>query len=107
MTTKPTPATPIHRKKADRGAARRRQMAVETTYRETEYIAWLSANHIPVVVKLVDGSEERGWIEYSDRDIIRLTRTGSSNIFIFKERVKYLYEEPTSLSQKRYRVSNP
>ena len=105
--TKPIPPTPIERKKTARSDARRRQMAVETTYRETEYLTWLSTNRIPVVVKLVDGTEERGWIEYYDRDIIRLTRTGGSNLFIFKERVKYLYEEPTSFMRQRHSLSNP
>lgn len=80
--------------KFDRSLGRRRQAAAETTYRETEYLDWLSRNRIPVVIKLTDGEEARGWIEYYDRDIIRLTRNGQSNLFIFKERVKYLYEEP-------------
>jgi host factor-I protein len=77
-----------------RTAGRRQATEVETTYRETEYLRWLSENRIPVVVKLTDGEEASGWIEYFDRDIIRLTRSGESNIFIFKNRLKYLYEEP-------------
>lgn len=43
---------------------------------------------------MVDDEEVRGWIEYFDRDIIRLTRNRDSNLFIYKERVKYLYEDP-------------
>ena len=97
---KPAPT----RGKSDRGMARRRQTAAETTYRETEYIDWLSKNRIPVVVKLIDGEEARGWIEYFDRDILRLTRSGGSNLFIFKDRVKYLYEEP-AFSRHRKRIS--
>ena len=78
-----------------RAGSRRRRAAAETTYRETEYIDWLSKNRIPVVIRLLDNEEARGWIEYYDRDIIRLTRSapGESNLFIFKERVKYLYED--------------
>lgn len=87
--------------KVDRSLGRRRQAAAETTYRETEYFDWLSRNRIPVVVKLIDGEEARGWIEYYDRDIIRLTRHGESNLFIFKERIKYLYEEPTKRRRSR------
>ena len=75
------------------GGRRGRQAAVENTNREAEYIGWLSKNRIPVVVKLIDDEEVRGWIEYYDRDIIRLTRHGYSNLFIYKDRVKYLYEE--------------
>ncbi len=80
---------------------RRQQTPTESTRRETEYIDWLSKNRIPVVVKLVDDEEVRGWIEYYDRDIVRLTRDRDANLFIYKERIKYLYEEPA----KRHRKS--
>lgn len=91
--------------KPDRVSGRRRQTAAETTYREAAYIDWLSKNRIPIVVKLIGGEEARGWIEYYDRDIIRLTRPGQSNLFIYKERVKYLYEEPAH--RRRSRISPP
>ena len=80
---------------------RTRGSPVESTYREGEYIGWLSTNKIPIVVTLVDGEELRGWIEYFDRDIIRLTRDQEANLFIYKERIKYLYEDPRSGPKKK------
>src|SRR2546423_7575366 len=74
----------------------RRQAAPETTFREAEYIDRLSKNRTPVVVKLIDGEEVRGWIEYYDKDIIRVTRDTQPNLFIYKNRVKYLYEDPAN-----------
>jgi host factor-I protein len=74
----------------------RRQSAPESTSREAEYIDRLSKNRTPVVVKLTDGEEVRGWIEYYDKDIIRITRETQPNLFIYKNRVKYLYEDPTA-----------
>lgn len=71
----------------------RRQSAPETTFREAEYIDRLSKSRTPVVVKLIDGEEIRGWIEYYDKDIIRITRDTQPNLFIYKNRVKYLYED--------------
>ena len=71
----------------------RRQAAPETTFREAEYIDRLSKNRTSVVVKLIDGEEIRGWIEYYDKDIIRITRETQPNLFIYKNRVKYLYED--------------
>jgi host factor-I protein len=68
------------------------QAAPETTFRETEYIDKLSKNKTPVVVKLIDGEEVRGWIEYYDKDIIRITRNVLPNLFIYKSRVKYRKE---------------
>ena len=38
--------------------------------------------------------EVRGWIEYYDKDIIRITRATEPNLFIYKSRVKYLFEDP-------------
>jgi host factor-I protein len=70
------------------------QAAPEVTYREGEYIDKLSKNKTQVVVKLIDGEEVRGWIEYYDKDIIRITRSTEPNLFIYKNRVKYLFEDP-------------
>jgi len=57
------------------------QAAPESTYREGEYIDKLSKNKTAVVVKLIDGEEVRGWIEYYDKDIIRITRSTEPNLF--------------------------
>jgi host factor-I protein len=70
------------------------QAAPETTHRESDYIDKLSKSKTQVVVKLIDGEEVRGWIEYYDKDIIRVTRSTEPNLFIYKSRVKYLYEDP-------------
>jgi len=46
----------------------------------------------PVRVKLEDGEEVIGIIEYYDQSFIRLTRKGDSNLFIFKHDIKYISE---------------
>ena len=79
----------------------RRLSAPETTFRETEYIDKLSKNRTPVVVKLIDGEEVRGWIEYYDKDIIRITRDTQPNLFIYKNRVKYLWEDTAASARAR------
>jgi host factor-I protein len=80
---------------------RRRNAPNESTGREGEYIDWLSKNRIPVVIKLVDEEELRGWIEYYDRNIVRLTRERDSNLFIYKDQIKYLYEDPSNTRRRR------
>ena len=80
----------------------RRLSAPETTFRETEYIDKLSKNRTAVVIKLIDGEEVRGWIEYYDKDIIRVTRDTQPNLFIYKSRVKYLYEDSAAGNARRY-----
>lgn len=44
-------------------------------------------------LKLADGEEVEGVIEYYDHSFIRITREGSPNLFIFKHDIKYLVEE--------------
>src|ERR1700757_546457 len=79
----------------------RRQGAPEQTFREAEYIDRLSKTRTLVVVKLIDGEEIRGWIEYYDKDKIRITRETQPNLFIYKSRVKYLYEAPAGNNRSR------
>ena len=52
-------------------------------------------------MKLIDGEEIRGWIEYYDKDIIRITRNVQPNLFIYKNRVKYLFEDPEGTRKNR------
>ena len=47
----------------------------------------------PVRVKLLDGAVLRGWIEYYDRRMVRLTREGAPNLFIFKHEIAYIAED--------------
>jgi len=45
-----------------------------------------------VRVKMMDGEEVGGTIEYYDQSFIRLTRDGAPNLFIFKHDIKYIEE---------------
>ena len=67
--------------------------APEQTFEEARYLKELIANATPVRVKLADGEEVVGTIEYYDHSFIRLTRHGQPNLFIFKHDIKYLQEE--------------
>ena len=67
--------------------------APEQTFEETKYLKQLIDNATPVRVKLADGEEVVGTIEYYDKSFIRITRQGKPNLFIFKHDIKYLSEE--------------
>ena len=64
--------------------------APEQTFEEAKYLKQLIENPTPVRVKLEDGEEVVGIIEYYDQSFIRLTRKGEANLFIFKHDIKYL-----------------
>ena len=65
----------------------------EDTGQESGYLKALGEKQMPVTVKVVDGEVVRGWIEYSDQNMIRLTRDNGPNLFIFKHQVMYIAEE--------------
>ncbi len=44
-------------------------------------------------LKLADGEEVSGTIEYYDHSFIRITRTDAPNLFIYKHDIKYMVEE--------------
>ena len=46
-----------------------------------------------VLNRLADGEVVRGWIEYYDRNMVRLTREGAPNLFIFKHDIMYIAED--------------
>ncbi|MFB3918039.1 MAG: RNA chaperone Hfq [Terriglobales bacterium] len=65
----------------------------EETFEEATYLKSLGEKQRPVSVKLMDGEVVKGWIEYYDKAMIRLTRDGAPNLFIFKHEIMYIAEE--------------
>ncbi len=65
----------------------------EDTHQEAAYLKSLGEKQKPVRVKLLSGEVVRGWIEYYDRRMIRLTRDGAPNLFIYKHEISYIAEE--------------
>lgn len=66
----------------------------EDTYQEASYLKALGEKQAAVTIKLMDGEMVSGWIEYYDRRMVRLTREGAPNLFIFKHDIAYILEEP-------------
>ncbi|HLI82923.1 MAG TPA: LSm family protein [Bryobacteraceae bacterium] len=65
----------------------------EQTFQEAKYLKQLIEAGTEVRVKMNDGEEVAGTIEYYDQSFIRLTRNGQPNLFIFKHDIKYIQEE--------------
>lgn len=68
---------------------------------EALYLRFLSEKQVPVHVKLRDGEVVRGWIEYFDERMIRLTRDGEPNLFIYKEQIHTICESPRRAEARR------
>jgi host factor-I protein len=62
------------------------------TGQEALYLRSLSDRQVTVTVTLRDGETVRGWIEYFDDGMLRLTREGKPNLFIYKHQIRTLTE---------------
>jgi len=63
------------------------------TGQEAAYLRFLSDKQVPITVKLRDGETVSGWIEYFDDRMIRLTREGHPNLFIYKQQIRTITEK--------------
>ena len=65
----------------------------EDTFEEAAFLKSLGEKQKAVSVKLMDGETVRGWIEYYDKNMIRITREGAPNLFIFKHEIMYIADD--------------
>jgi host factor-I protein len=71
------------------------------TGQEPLYLRFLSEKQVPVTVKLRDGEAVYGWIEYFDDRMIRLTREGKPNLFIYKNQIRTISESARHIEARR------
>ena len=74
-------------------AKRGRTPPPEDTLEEASFLKSLGEKQKPVLLKLMDGQMVQGWIEYYDKNMVRLTREGEPNLFIFKHEIMYIAED--------------
>jgi len=65
----------------------------EETFEEAAYLKALCDKQKPVSIKMMDGDTMQGWLEYYDKNMVRLTREGAPNLFIFKHEIMYIAED--------------
>lgn len=70
------------------------------TGQEALYLKSLSERQVTVSIKLRDGEVVSGWIEYFDDMMLRLTREGKPNLFIYKAQIRTI-TETAAISRRR------
>jgi host factor-I protein len=83
---------PFRQSPGNPSAKRGRTPPPEDTFEEAAFLKGLGEKQKAVTVKLMDGQTVRGWIEYYDKNMVRLTREGAPNLFIFKHEIMYIAE---------------
>jgi host factor-I protein len=65
----------------------------EDTSEEAAYLKSLGEKRKVVNIKLASGEVVHGWIEYYDKNMLRLTREDGPNLFIYKHQILYIEED--------------
>jgi host factor-I protein len=73
------------------------------TGQEALYLKSLSDRQVQVAIKMRDGETVSGWIEYFDDMMLRLTREGKPNLFIYKTQIRTITEGSVAGSKRSVR----
>ncbi len=91
---------PEVRKDASR-SVRRKQSPPEQTNAEEFYYLKQMAARTPMVVVLTTGEELHGWIEWYDKNSLKLNRQREPNLMILKHNIRYMFKEEELKKQRR------
>lgn len=82
------------RDRGDRTAAPgKKTPPTEQTNAENFYYQKQMQSKTPMVIVLRDGEEVHGYIEWYDKNCIKLNRSGAANLMIYKPAIKYMFKE--------------
>ena len=73
--------------------ARRKQVPPEQTNAEEFYYLKQMAAKTPMVVVLTNDEELRGWIEWYDKNALKLNRQNGPNLLVPKHSIRYMFKE--------------
>jgi len=60
-------------------------------------------NRTAMVVVLTDGTELKGWIEWYDKNCLKLNRVDAPNLLLFKHSIKFIFKEEELRARRRRR----
>lgn len=83
------------------GPSSRKMVPPEQTNAEAYYYLKQMQGRTAMVVRLLDGEELRGWIEWYDKDVIKLNRENAPNLLVPKHAIKYLFKEEEERQHRR------
>jgi host factor-I protein len=73
--------------------ARAKAAPPESTSAENFYYLKQMSAKTPMVIVMTDGEEIHGWIEWYDRNCLKVNRDNAPNLLVQKRYIKYLFKE--------------
>ena len=70
----------------------RKRVPPEQTHAENFYYVKQMNNKTPMLLRLVNGEEIIGYIEWYDRDCLKVNREGAPNLLIYKSAILYMFK---------------
>ena len=70
----------------------KRANTTEQTHAEAFYFQKQIASRTPMVIVLKDGEEVHGWIDWYDRNSIKINRNGHPSVLIYKQSIRYMFK---------------
>ena len=86
-------SAPPASQQSSHGAPRHRQVPPEQTNAENFYYVKQMTQKTQVVVVLMDGEEIHGWIEWYDKNCIKVHTYNEQNYLVYKHSIKYITKE--------------
>ena len=88
-----------------RSTTRRKQVPAEQTNAESFYYLKQMQSRTQMVVVLTDGTELKGWIEWYDKNCIKLNRVDAPNLLLFKRSIKFMFKEEELRTRRKKRAT--
>lgn len=89
-----------------RESGKKRSSPSYDTAAENYYYLKQMNKKTPVVIVFSDGEKVEGFIEWYDRNCIKLNRKNAPNLLVYKNSIKYLYKISSSIEGKKDSSSN-
>lgn len=93
-----------YKEKASRDVAKKKPHPPFETHAENYYFLKQMNKKTVVAITFIDGEVITGYIEWYDRNCLKLTRDDAPNLLIYKSNIKYLHkieEEPHHIPAKK------
>lgn len=74
-------------------SVRRKKTPPEQTNAEEFYYLKQMSSRTPMLVVLTSGEEVRGWIEWYDKDAVKIHRNDAPNLLIRKDAIRYMLKQ--------------
>ena len=94
------------KEKMTKDAAKKKSPPPSETFAENYYYLKQMNKKTPMAVVLEDGETIEGYIEWYDRNCIKVNRTNAPNLLIYKTSIKYLYKLNDKKQGKENKKSN-